>query len=266
MSLPGRIAMLAFLAVLSQTLPARAGNDPAPLAGESAPGPADVPEDMIGRLYESPGIVRTLMALEAERRTEDIISAIRGISDGHEMKSALLWLRGRVMADDLPDPRYALLYSESLLRVIGTDIEENRPLMETAAMVYLYGRLALMADAERCVNRQGAEDLAGRIAADNGGLLTFYRSLPAEKRRDILGVAMRLEERVAGRRPNEFMCRSEEPPKPAPGKPQASTYRQMEKELFSLMDDLEIDPRFVSRKVWLKRRETLREDFARTFR
>jgi hypothetical protein len=208
------------------------------------------------RIYDRPEIVRTLKRHESEGDYVSVMEMIRAITEGAEMKEAVLWLRGRVMADDTPDPRYALLYAETLLRIIGDSQAEQQPLMETAAMVYLYGRLTMAVDSQRCLDREASWSVITPLLVPFDELAEFYRFLPREKRHDILAVAMRLEDRVAGRPPNAWICSAEE-----------ENRQKTQRDLFSLIEELDLEPpQYIAERIWQERRQSRRQAFARQFR
>jgi hypothetical protein len=213
------------------------------------------------KIYDSPAIIRELIRHEDEGRIDLVVKTFRNIADGEEMREAILWLRTRVMADDTPDPRYALLYAETLMRLIGVRQEEQKPLMETAAMVYLYGQLTMAVDAQRCLDRQAGWPAASALARPFEGLVEFYRKQPKESRRDILSVAMRLEERIASRPPNIWICRG-----PAEVEIPATESGGVEQEIFLLVEEFELHPRFVSEHIWQERRQARRRAFIRQFK
>ncbi len=215
------------------------------------------------QIFEDREIARKLIMLEKQSAYNEIIEVFRDIDDGEEMREALLWLRGRVMADDTPDPRYGLLYAETLLRIIGDQQEENQALMETAAMVYLYGHLTLVVDAQRCLNREASWDIISPMIDPFQKLVVFYKELPEDKRHDILAVAMRLEDRVSEREPNPWICKNDGD---AEENAQSGGGDRVEEELFSLMQDLELQPRYISERIWKERRKARRRAFARQFR
>ncbi len=224
-------------------------------------------------IYEEQEAIVRLQNLERNWDVDGVVETIRAIDSGDEMKESLLWLRERVMADDTPDPRYALLYAESLLRVIGDDREANTALMESAAMIYLYGRLTLMVDAQRCLERSVAYQKIDHLLTGFDEIKAFYDGLSEERRRDILRVAMRLEDRISSRMPNDALCISD---------PQLALSSRIERakrlaraakdkeptveeELFTLMDEIESETYFVTMKTWLERRQEERRNFAEQY-
>ncbi len=225
----------------------------------------NVPPEL--QIYEKPEVIKKLMELEKEQDHEKVFETIRSITDGEEMQEALLWLRTRVMADDTADPRYALLYAESLLRIIGDQQEENLPLMETAAMVYLYGHLTLAVDAQRCLNRDTSWNTISFLLDPFEELIDFYKNLPEHKRRDVLTVAMRLEDRVSGREPNMWICTGEDLSEiEEKNVKEREGLDRVENELLSLMQEFDLQPQFVSTRIWRERRDARRRAFARQFR
>lgn len=222
------------------------------------------------KIYDKPEIVELLMGLEKKGKHFKVINTIRAIDDGEKMKDAVLWLRERVMADDTPDPRYAFLYAESLLRIIGDEQEENRPLMETAAMVYMYGHLTLSIDVQRCLNREDSWNRIKSLIEPFDQLANYYKTLPENKRRDILAVAMRLEDRLAGRPPNSWVCAAgssvQKEDIEVSNKNTDDKLERVESEIISIMQELELQPHFVSARIWRERRQNQREAFAKKFR
>ncbi|NCC21004.1 MAG: hypothetical protein EOM26_00915 [Alphaproteobacteria bacterium] len=225
--------------------------------------PVQEPVDYRLQIYGKPEIVQELMALESESQHAAVIERVRAIENGEDMKEALLWLRTRVMADDTPDPRYALLYAESLQRIIGDQAEDQQPLMETAAMVYLYGHLTMAVDAQRCLNREASWSIISPLISPFDSLVLFYKDLSEEKRRDILAVAMRLEDRVSGREPNAWICVNDREAGPEIRKAGDGGF---EDELFSLVQEFELQPQYISERIWSERRDARRRAFARQFR
>lgn len=219
-----------------------------------------IPEHEL-KIYEDQEIIKNLMIYRNNGSHEKVFEAIRNIKNGEQMKEALLWLRTRVMADDTYDPRYALLYAESLLRIIGKEQEDYHPLMETAAMVYLYGHLTIAVDAQRCIDRDGAWDIVSSLNDPFSSLIEFYKELPEHKRRDILTVAMRLEDRISERPPNQWIC-AKSPDSRGP----ADNIEKVETEIFSIMQEFDLQPQFVSPRIWKERRIDRRHAFARQFK
>ncbi len=219
------------------------------------------------QIYDNPEVAIKLIALEQSGAHDQVFEAVRNISDGNEMKEALLWLRTRVMADNTYDPRYALLYAESLQRIIGGEQEGNLPLMETAAMVFLYGHLTLAVDAQRCLDREATWVTINLLTEPFSHLTEFYKALPEHKRRDILTVAMRLEDRISGRPPNSWICTGKNPEKLQQDELALEKDRlsRMETEIYSLMQELDLQPQYVSSRIWRERRDSRRRSFARQF-
>lgn len=203
---------------------------------------------------------------------EDLKEQILSAPKDAALQDRLLWLRGVVMSDTPKDPRYALLYAQSLYRLLDDkEPQAHKPLMDTATMIYLYGHITLKVDANRCADRDVAAPRITSLLAPLGDLETYYFGLAPNERQDMLAVSMRLEDRIKEREPVDWLCFGgsdfeqhyySEFRLPPPSMDEAKDAEQM---MEKLSFERKFKPKFVSNWTWESRRQEARESFIRQY-
>jgi hypothetical protein len=135
---------------------------------------------------------------------------LASVSNGADLRADLDWSKDRMMSGG--SSLVSFWYALDLWRAAGAlPKEQGDQLRETAGMVTLYTYGAVTIDGVRCADVSAPRHRLDQLIAMNPQLWTFVKSLPADRRKLLADIAVKLEQRTAPKRAadgdDEFVCR-----------------------------------------------------------
>lgn len=121
-------------------------------------------------------LVDELNRQEATWHKGFLFSTILSVQTPEETVQALDWLKKRVIDSDMPDARYALVYSVMLRRT------GNPYLRETIYSSAFFGYAALQIDSARCANRNESINIARQWYDAARPIFLSLKEIPADRR------------------------------------------------------------------------------------
>lgn len=126
----------------------------------------------------------------------ELIQRVNQPRDAEEMRVGLDWLKARSVSG-FGGSRITFSYAGNLFRVGITD---------TASLALLFGLLTSRVDAARCADPSAPADKLQRWDQALGPLLQHFRSLSAGQQRELVLIAISMEDRFSARQPDVWMC------------------------------------------------------------
>lgn len=190
----------------------------------------------------------------------DLIQRVNQPRDAEEMRVGLDWLKAKSISG-FGGSRITFSYAGNLFRV---------GIKDTASLALLFGLLTSRIDAARCADPSASADKLQRWDQALSPLFEHFRSLPTGQQRELVSLAIDMEDKFSARVPdvwicsgglafmNKFFAKHKNNPNP----PAREILDPTRIGRTIMLDDPDIKPDFVPDEQWKLGRERIIANFA----
>jgi len=210
-----------------------------------------------------------LNRLAMQPSLKDLITKINSTKSPLELKITLDWLQKRFMSVE-GGSRFSYLYAINLYK-LGKLSPAMAGMKDSASMALVAGMLRSRVDANWCKDKTAPGHNISQWETQLRPILNHYSGMGSAKKNKITNFAVQSEARSSRRGPDAWICANGmayftkffEKHKDNPNPPITKVDRPDQIGQSRVLHDKDIQPEFVSRSVWLNKRDTTVSKFVK---